>query len=107
MFPVKKSPNILVILCDDLGYGDVQCLNPERGKIATPQMDKLAAEGVITYETNGQVAEVSSSGVGCELGVRRIEGLREWLGAAMHRSVQLLLLLRRKEAGWAADCLTD
>ena len=66
-----------------------------------PSRDKLAAEGVITYETNGQVAEVSSSGVGCELGVRRIEGLREWLGAAMHRSVQLLLLLllRRKKAG--------
>ncbi len=40
------KPNIVYILCDDLGYGDVQCLNPERGKIATPQMDKLAAQGM-------------------------------------------------------------
>ncbi len=40
------KPNIIFILCDDLGYGDVKCLNPE-GKIATPQMDRLAKEGMI------------------------------------------------------------
>jgi len=39
------QPNIIFILCDDLGYGDVKCLNPE-GKIATPHMDRLAAEGM-------------------------------------------------------------
>ena len=38
-------PNILYILCDDLGYGDVKCLNPQ-GKIATPNLDKLAATGM-------------------------------------------------------------
>ena len=41
------KPNIVYILADDLGYGDVQCLNPERGKIATPHMDKLAAQGMV------------------------------------------------------------
>jgi arylsulfatase A-like enzyme len=41
------SPNIIYILADDLGYGDVQCLNPERGKIATPKMDQLAAQGMV------------------------------------------------------------
>lgn len=40
-----ERPNIIVVLCDDLGYGDLQCLNPQ-GKIATPQLDKLAREGV-------------------------------------------------------------
>jgi arylsulfatase A len=39
-------PNIVYILCDDLGYGDVQCLNPE-GKILTPHADRLAREGMI------------------------------------------------------------
>lgn len=41
-----QRPNIVVILCDDLGYGDVGLFNPERGKIATPHIDRLAAEGM-------------------------------------------------------------
>lgn len=39
------KPNIVFILCDDLGYGDVKCNNPA-GKIATPRIDKLAASGI-------------------------------------------------------------
>lgn len=42
-----QRPNIVVILCDDLGYGDVRCLNPERGKIPTPHIDRLASQGMI------------------------------------------------------------
>jgi len=41
-----SKPNIVYILCDDLGYGDVHALNPERGKIATPNMDRLAKQGM-------------------------------------------------------------
>ena len=40
-------PNIIFLMCDDLGYGDVHCLNPEHGKIATPGADRLAAQGMI------------------------------------------------------------
>ncbi len=45
--PTASSPNIIFVLADDLGYGDVQCLNPERGKIATPGIDRLAREGMV------------------------------------------------------------
>jgi len=38
-------PNIIVILADDMGYGDLRCLNP-KSKIPTPNMDRLADEGI-------------------------------------------------------------
>ena len=41
-----SRPNIVLIMCDDLGYGDVQCLNPENGKIKTPHIDKIASQGM-------------------------------------------------------------
>lgn len=42
----NEKPNIVLILADDLGYGDVQCLNPNRGKIPTPHLDSLARQGI-------------------------------------------------------------
>lgn len=42
----KDTPNIVYILADDMGYGDVSCLNKE-GKIATPHIDRLAKEGMV------------------------------------------------------------
>lgn len=41
----NKNPNIIYILADDLGYGDIGYLNKE-GKIPTPNIDKLANEGM-------------------------------------------------------------
>ena len=41
------KPNIVYIICDDLGYGDVHCLAPETSKIPTPHADKLASEGMV------------------------------------------------------------
>jgi arylsulfatase A-like enzyme len=40
-----KKPNILVILADDMGYGDLSCYNPDSA-VKTPNIDRLAAEGV-------------------------------------------------------------
>ncbi len=38
-------PNIVFILADDLGYGDLGCYNPQ-SKIPTPHLDRLASEGL-------------------------------------------------------------
>jgi arylsulfatase A-like enzyme len=38
-------PNIVLILADDLGYGDVRCYNAD-SKVPTPNIDRLASEGM-------------------------------------------------------------
>lgn len=40
-----KSPNIIIILADDMGYGDISTLNPD-SKIRTPSLDKLVQQGI-------------------------------------------------------------
>ena len=50
-------PDIVIIYADDLGFGDVGCYNPERGKIPTPHIDSLAGEGIMFTDAH------SSSGV--------------------------------------------
>ena len=41
----RRAPNIIVILCDDLGYGDIE---PTGGRlIKTPNINKMAAQGTL------------------------------------------------------------
>ncbi len=41
----KNKPNIVILYADDMGYGDMSCQNPN-SKIQTPNLDKLASEGM-------------------------------------------------------------
>ena len=40
---VNKKPNILLILCDDMGFSDIQCYG---GEVSTPNLNFLAEEGL-------------------------------------------------------------
>ena len=42
--PAVKPPNIVLMLADDLGYGDLSCYGAT--KIKTPNIDRLATQGV-------------------------------------------------------------
>lgn len=53
--PTIKAPNIIYILADDLGYGDVSALNKE-SKIRTPHIDQLAAEGMTFTDAHSNSA---------------------------------------------------
>ena len=45
LLQAETKPNIVYIICDDLGYGDVYCLAPETSKIPTPHADRRAGRG--------------------------------------------------------------
>ena len=49
-------PNVVVILCDDLGIGDVHAFNAERGKIPTPCLDSLASQGMLFSDAHSPSA---------------------------------------------------
>lgn len=57
---MKSKPNIVYFLVDDMGYGDASCLNPE-GKIRTPNIDRLAAEGMKFTDAHSSSAVCSPS----------------------------------------------
>lgn len=53
----KRPPNILLIVADDLGFSDLGCYG---GEIQTPNLDRLAAEGVrLTHFYNNAVCVVT------------------------------------------------
>ena len=41
----NSKPNIIFILCDDMGYGDLACYGQKY--IKTPNLDKMASEGML------------------------------------------------------------
>lgn len=60
----NSKPNIIYILADDLGYGDLSCLNPD-SKIITPELDKMADEGMYFTDahTNSSVCTPTRYGI--------------------------------------------
>lgn len=59
----SEHPNIVVILADDLGYGDISFLN-ENGKIKTPNVDRLMGEGVVFTDAHSSSAVSTPSRYG-------------------------------------------
>ncbi|CAM4153658.1 sulfatase family protein [Zobellia nedashkovskayae] len=61
LIQAQEQPNIVYILCDDLGYGDIQVLNPEKGKILTPQVDAFAKESMTFTDAHSASAVCTPS----------------------------------------------
>ncbi len=57
---MPKRPNIVYILADDMGYGDVSCLN-ENSKIRTESIDKVATGGMIFRDAHASSAVCTPS----------------------------------------------
>ncbi len=69
--PTNEPPNVVIIYADDLGFGDLSCYNAD-GKIPTPNLDKLASEGI--RFTDGH----SSSGICTPSRYALLTGRHHW-----------------------------
>ena len=56
----KTRPNLIYILADDMGYGDVSCLNPQ-SKIRTANLDRMAAGGMAFTDAHASSAVCTPS----------------------------------------------
>jgi arylsulfatase A len=55
-----EKPNIVIILADDMGYGDAQCDNPD-AKTKTPNINELASDGVLFTDGHAGASVCSPS----------------------------------------------
>ena len=55
-----ERPNIIFILADDMGYGDIAVLN-ENGKVPTPNLDRLSSEGATFLDAHASTSVSSPS----------------------------------------------
>ncbi|MEM1354588.1 MAG: sulfatase [Planctomycetota bacterium] len=86
----QDRPNIVLIMADDLGYGDLSCYGSER--IRTPHIDALAERGVrfTDYHSNGAVCSPTRAALMTGRYPQRT-GVEGVITAARHREVGLPL----------------
>ena len=85
----NARPNILVILCDDLGYGDLACFGHPH--IRTPNLDRLAEGGIRFTDCYSAAPVCSPSRVGLLTGRNpNRTGIYDWipLGHPMHMAAE-------------------
>ncbi len=103
------APNIIYILCDDLGYGDVKCLNAD-GKIATPNMDRLGKEGMRFTDAHSSSAVCSPTRYGVLTGrynwrSRLQSGVLGGLSPRLIEPGRMTVASLLKEHGYATGCI--
>ncbi len=68
----KKAPNIVVVLCDDLGYGDIGCFGSR--VVKTPNVDALASQGMKLVDCQSSAPVCSPSRAGLLTGRYGVRG---------------------------------
>lgn len=107
---VKAKPNIVFMLADDLGYGDVHCLNPQHGKIATPNIDQLASQGITFTNAHADSSVCTPSRYGLMTGryawrTRLQKGVIGGFDPPLIKKDQLTVAELLKEQGYTTACL--
>lgn len=103
-----RRPNIIVIVADDLGYGDLGCYGAT--KIATPHCDRLAREGRRFTDAHAPAASCSPTRFGLLTGgypwrEHRVPGALQAGDTYKLREGEPTLATLLKSAGYATACI--
>ncbi|MFO7754873.1 MAG: arylsulfatase [Bacteroidales bacterium] len=107
--PISGEPNIIYILADDLGYGDVSSFNPA-SKIISPNIDMIASGGMMFKDAHSG----SSTGTGSRYGI--LTGRYSWRtdleeedknnpGKPLVDENRLTVASMLKEKGYSTACI--
>lgn len=109
VFAAQKPMNVIYILADDLGYGDLSCLG--QTKFQTPNIDKLAANGMLftNHYAGSTVSAPSRSSLmtGLHTGHTYVRGNKEIPGAEGQEPLPAdtyILPEMFKENGYTTGC---
>ncbi len=99
----QRRPNIVVVLCDDLGYGDLSCYGHRH--IQTPNLDQLATEGMQFIDCYAAAPVCSPSRAGMLTGRTPHRcGVYDWIPSddPMHlKAEEVTVATLLKNAGYA------
>ena len=84
----QNKPNVIIIMADDMGYGDLSCYGSTL--INTPHLDKMAAEGIkfTDFHSNGSVCSPTRAAILTGKYQQRV-GIDGVVTAKQHRDVGL------------------
>jgi arylsulfatase A len=105
----RARPNIVFILADDLGYGDLRCYNAQ-SKIPTPNLDRLAAEGMRFTDAHAPDAVCTPTRYGVLTGRYAFRShlkhgvLRPWDGPLIEED-RLTVPAFLRQRGYATACI--
>jgi arylsulfatase A-like enzyme len=102
-------PNLIVILADDLGIGDVACYNPE-SKIPTPHLDRLATEGMRFTDAHTPSAVCTPTRYGLLTGryawrTRMTSGVLDGYSPPLIEADRVTVASFLKQQGYATACV--
>jgi arylsulfatase A-like enzyme len=103
----QDVPNIVIIYADDMGYGDLNCQNPN-SKIPTPHLDQLASEGMRFTDAHSSSGICSPSRYALLTGQyhwRRTHKIVSTFGPTLFREKDITLPQLLKGNGFTTACI--
>jgi len=103
----QSQPNIVIIYADDMGYGDLNCQNPD-SKIPTPYLDQLASEGMRFTDAHSSSGICSPSRFALLTGSyhwRRQHGIVGPFGKPFFKDSDITLPQLLKNSGYTTACI--